>query len=400
MVILLGHLLLEIITEKLNLKRLSPVLPKEFEGYYDAEKYANSQKYTRENTKFQLLQSIFSTLLTVAFILLGGFNFVDIICRDFGFNTIATGLIFCGVLFFATYILNIPFSIYHTFVIEERYGFNKTTVKTFILDNIKSIIIGAIIGALALSGILYFFEKADSMAWVYSWTALTILQIVIMYLAPTVIMPLFNKFTPLEDGELKTSIENYAKQNNFALQGVFKMDGSKRTTKSNAFFTGFGRFRKIVLYDTLIENFNTEELVSILAHEVGHFKLKHIFKLLFISIISSGFMLFMMSLFIENKGLFDAFQMDYLSIYASLVFFGILYTPIQLAISVLSLYFSRNYEYQADQYAVTTAKKPKAMVEALKKLSVERLANLTPHPLKVWESYSHPPILQRLKEIS
>jgi STE24 endopeptidase len=399
LLVLAGSTLLEIITEYLNIKNLSQVLPKEFEGYYDAEKYANSQKYARENTRFQLIQTVLFSVITVSMILSGGFNYIDLWCRGLEFKAVTTGLVFCGVLGLGMFIINIPFSIYKTFVIEEKYGFNKTSAMTFVFDTVKGLILSILLGGLILSLVLLFFRRTGDMAWLYSWGALTTIQLVGTYLAPAIFMPLFNKFNPIEDGELKTSIEEYAKKQKFALKGVYKMDGSKRSTKANAFFTGFGNLRKIVLFDTLIEKFSVDELVSILAHEMGHFKLKHIFKMVSMSIINTGVMFFMLSLFINNEGLFTAFKMDNLSIYASLIFFGMLYTPLQLIISIFTMHLSRQYEYQADQYAVETVHKPEEFIEGLKKLSVDHLANLSPHPLKVWQNYSHPPILERIKAI-
>ena len=270
--IILFKYLLNLVIEILNLKYVDPQLPKEFIGYYDAEKYKKSQLYLKEKTNFGLIEDTFMTLITVGFILYGGFNIFDKFARGFGYGNIISGLIFLGILMLASQILSLPFAIYHTFVIEEKYGFNKTTIKTFILDIIKGLLIGAIIGGIAFSGILWFFEKAGTLAWMYCWIALTVFQLFLMFIAPVVIMPLFNKFIPLEDGLLKQTLEKYAKTQNFKMQGVFTMDGSKRSTKSNAFFTGFGKFRRIALFDTLIAKHTTDELVSVLAHEIGHYK--------------------------------------------------------------------------------------------------------------------------------
>ena len=390
---------LSLLVEKLNVKNASEKLPSEFEGFYDAEKYKLSQEYLKENVNFGLIKDTIFTTITVIFILSGGFNFIDIIARNFAKNPILTGLIFTGIITFAAQILSIPFSAYHTFCIEAKYGFNKTTIKTFILDMVKAFILTAIIGSAILSVIFWFFEAAGSMAWVYCWIAVTIFQLFLLFIAPVVIMPLFNKFIPLEEGELKSAIENYAKTQKFALAGVFKMDASKRSTKSNAFFTGFGKFRRIALFDTLIAKQTIDELVSVLAHEIGHYKKKHFIKGMFLSIITTGMMLFVLSFFINNKGLFEAFKMQNLSIYASLIFFGFLYSPINLFLSIFSNVISRKHEYEADKFAVTTYHKPEAFVTALKKLTVDNLSNLTPHPLKVFLDYSHPPVLKRIEAI-
>ena len=397
--ILLGDYLLNLVVEILNVRHLKTALPEEFEGWYDGEKYRKSQEYLKENTRFGILTDSITTPIIIGFILLGGFNAVDQLARSLHFGSILTGLVFAGVLLLASQLLDLPFSIYQTFVLEEKYGFNKTTPKTFILDILKSWGLAAILGSLLFSGILWFFEYAGSLAWLYCWIALTLFQLFLLFIAPVVIMPIFNKFVPLEEGELKTAIREYAAEQGFKMKGIFTMDGSKRSTKSNAFFTGFGRFRRIVLFDTLIEKHAVDELVSILAHEVGHYRKRHIFKSLVISILTTGLMFFILSLFINNKALFAAFGMQQTSIYASLFFFGFLYAPIEMVIGILGNILSRKHEYEADAYAVETTRKPQAMITALKKLSVDNLSNLTPHPLKVFLGYSHPPVLDRIKAI-
>ncbi len=403
LIIILAIIVIEyflgLLVEKLNIKNASDALPQEFEGFYDAEKYKLSQEYLKENTNFSLLKDTIFTIITIIFILIGGFNFVDNLARDFTKGPIITGLIFTGMIIFGAQILGLPFSAYHTFAIEAKYGFNKTTIRTFILDIIKAFILTAIIGSAILSAVFWFFQAAGNLAWVYCWIAITIFQLFLLFIAPVVIMPLFNKFIPLEEGELKTAIENYAKEQNFVLKGIFKMDASKRSTKSNAFFTGFGRFRRIALFDTLIAKHTTDELASVLAHEIGHYKKKHFIKGMLLSIITTGIMLFILSFFIKNPGLFAAFKMQNLSIYASLFFFGFLYSPINLFFSIFANVISRKHEYEADVFAVSTYRKPEAFIVALKKLTVDNLSNLTPHPLKVFLDYSHPPVLKRIEAI-
>ena len=397
--ILIVEYFFNLLVETLNLKNIKTHLPDEFTNLYDSEKYEKSQRYLKETTRFELSTDTLMTFLTIAFILAGGFNIVDRFSRNFGFGDIVTGLIFAAIIMLIMQVINIPLSAYNTFHIEEKYGFNKTTVKTFILDIIKSWLLIIILGGIIFSVILWFFGKTGDFAWLYCWAAVTIFQIFVMFLAPVVIMPLFNKFTPIKDCELKTTLEDYAEKENFKIKGIFTMDGSKRSTKSNAFFTGFGKFRRIVLFDTLIEKHSTDELVSILAHEIGHYKKKHILIHLLISIITSGIMFFILSFFLNNSGLFTAFKMENTSIYASLFFFGFLYAPIEMITSIFSNILSRKNEYQADEYSVKTYKKPDAMILALKKLSVDNLSNLTPHPFKVFLSYSHPPVLERIKSI-
>jgi STE24 endopeptidase len=397
--IIIGNYLLDIVVETLNVRHAKSDLPEEYKGYYDAEEYKKTQDYLKENTRFEIISGTITTPITVAFILIGGFNLVDQIARSFNFGPISTGLIFAGILMLASQIISIPFLAYSTFVIEEKYGFNRTTVRTFALDLLKSWLLTAMIGGTVFSIVLWFFGKAGNWAWLYCWVAVVLLQIVLTFFAPVVILPLFNKFYPLEDGELKTAIENYARSQNFRMKGVFRMDASKRSTKTNAFFTGFGRFRRILLFDTLIEKHSVDELVSILAHEMGHYEKKHIFKFVLMSIMTTGLMFFLISFFINNKGLFSAFKMQTTSIYASLIFFAFLYAPINVVVSIFSKMLSRRREYEADAYAVGTYRKPGSMISALKKLTVENLAKLTPHPLKVFLTYSHPPVLERIRAI-
>lgn len=399
LVILIGKYFLDLTIELLNLRHFNPELPPEFTDCYDADKYRKSQAYLKENTRLGLIASSVFTPLLIAFILLGGFNSVDQLARKFSLNSIPTGLIFAGILLLFSWLLNLPVSIYKTFVIEEKYGFNKTTVKTFILDILKSWLLIAAIGGIVFGGMIWFFDTAGKGGWIYCWAAITIFQLFLLFIAPVTIMPLFNKFVPLEDGELKTAIEKYAGAVRFKIKGVFKMDASRRSTKSNAFFTGFGRFRRIVLFDTLIQKHSIDELVSILAHETGHYKKKHILKNVFLSILSTGLMLFILSRFINNPDLFAAFKMQHVSVYAGLFFFAFLYAPLEMTISLFSKAMSRKYEYEADSYAARTFGKPEAMIKALKKLSVDNLSNLTPHPLMVFLSYSHPPVLERIRAL-
>lgn len=397
LVILIGDYLMELIVDILNVRHLKTDLPEAFEDLYDADRYKKSQQYLKETTRFGILINSVMTPVIIAFILLGGFNLVDRFARSFDLGMIPTGLIFAGTLMLLSQLLSIPFSIYSTFVIEEKYGFNQTTPKTFILDILKSWVLAALIGGALFSGVLWFFEKTGPAAWLYCWMAVTLFQVFLMFIAPVVIMPIFNKFVPLEEGELRKAIEDYAREQKFKMKGVFSMDGSKRSTKSNAFFTGFGRFRRIVLFDTLIDKHGTDELVSILAHEMGHYKKRHILKSLVISILSMGLMFYILSLFINNRALFDAFQMEQVSIYGSLFFFGFLYAPIDMILSIFGNMLSRKHEVEADRFAVTTYGRPGSMITALKKLSVDNLSNLTPHPLKVFLSYAHPPVLERIR---
>ncbi|MBW2567122.1 MAG: M48 family metallopeptidase [Deltaproteobacteria bacterium] len=376
--IIIGSYLLDTVVETVNVRHARTDLPEEYEGYYDAETYRKAQNYLKENTRFGIIADTVTTPIIIAFILVGGFNIVDQFAGSFQFGPIPTGLIFAGVLLLAFQMISIPFSIYNTFVIEEKYGFNRTTVRTFTLDILKSWLLAAVLGGVVFSIVLWLFNKAGDWAWAYCWVVVVLFQVGLVFVAPVVILPLFNKFYPLEDGELKTAIEKYAKSQDFKMKGVFKMDASKRSTKSNAFFTSFGRFRRIVLFDTLIKRHTLDELVSVLAHETGHYKKKHILKSILMSIITTGLLFFLLSLFINNEGLFSAFKMQNISIYASLFFFAFLYAPIDMVLSIFSNILSRKHEYEADAYAVSTYGKPESMISGLKKLTVDNLSNLTP----------------------
>ena len=393
---LIGEFLLRSIARYLNLKALSPNLPAEFVGFYDEEKYRQSQEYTRVNAKFAYVSSSFDLVVMVGFILLGGFNFVDGFARDWASMPIVRGFAFFGLLYLIRDVLSTPFALYETFVIEERFGFNKTTVKTYLLDKVKSYVLVAVLGAVLLGGILYFFEEIGDWGWLYAWALVTLFIIVAPSLFVTVIAPLFNKFTPLTDGALKDAIEEYSKGVRFPLTEISVMDGSRRSGHSNAYFSGFGKKKRIVLFDTLIEKHSVEELVAILAHEVGHYKKKHVLKGVFISIAHAGILFFLLSLFIENRGLFDAFQMERTSVYAGLVFFSILYSPIELVLSIVMNVVSRKHEFEADAFAADTIGSSEPLVNGLKTLSVSNLGNLTPDNMTVILNHSHPPILQRI----
>lgn len=397
--ILIGHYLINITIDLLNISNVTTSLPEEFADTYDAEKYQKSQRYLKDSTNFSIIEQTINLIITVGFIILGGFNVCDRIARSFEFNEIVTGLIFTGFLLLLQQILSLPFSIYSTFVIEKKYEFNKTTPQTFALDIIKGLLLTAIIGSIILCAIIWFFNSTGKFAWIYCWGFVIIFQIILLYIAPKFILPLFNKFTDLEDGDLKTAIKIYAEQENFHLKKIYKMDGSKRSTKSNAFFTGFGKNKTIALFDTLIDNHTTEELVAILAHEIGHYKMKHIIKNLVLSILTTGFMFYVLSLTINNVNLFNAFKMENLSVYASLIFFAFLYTPINFILSIVTNIISRKHEFEADKFAVNTYGHSENFINALKKLVVHNLSNLNPHPLKIFIDYSHPPVLNRIDAI-
>ncbi len=388
--------LLGTVANLLNLKALKIELPQALQGIYKPDEYRNSQLYTRSLTRFELICDTFTLVLMLSFWFAGGFNYLDQIVRAWSFIPILNGLLYIGVLLMAHSLIMLPFSIYTTFVIEERFGFNKTTPRTFMLDRVKGLALAILIGTPVLAGILVFFEYTGTYAWLYCWIAITIFSLFMQYVAPTWIMPLFNKFTPMDSGELKNAILNYAQSVKYPIKNVFVMDGSKRSSKSNAFFTGFGRNKRIALFDTLIEKHTIQELVAVLAHEIGHYKRKHILQGMIINILHTGVIFFLLSVFLGSTGLYQAFYMEQPSIYTGLLFFGLLYTPIELVLSMIMHVVSRRNEYEADRFVVETTQESGGLIDALKKLSTDNLSNLTPHPFYVFLNYSHPPLLQRV----
>ncbi|HSR53975.1 MAG TPA: M48 family metallopeptidase [Acidobacteriota bacterium] len=395
---LLAEYLLSLISDLLNLRALSDRLPREFEDVYDAEDYQRSQQYTRDRTRFGILTSSIQLAVLLAFWHLGGFNLLDLWVRELGYGALVTGLLYIGSLVLASSLLSLPFQIYSTFVIEERYGFNKTTPWTFVTDLLKGLALGVVLGGILLGGILWFFQTLGAQAWIYCWLAASAWTLFIQLIAPTWIMPLFNKFERLEDGELRESIMNYAHHVDFPLQNVYVMDGSRRSSKANAFFMGFGKRKRVALFDTLVEKQSVQELVAVLAHEVGHYKRRHITQNLIISLLHMGLLFFFLSFFLSEPGLFEAFYMDQVSIYAGLLFFGLLYSPIELLLSIAMQALSRKFEYEADAYAAQTYD-AQALVSALKKLARQNLSNLTPHAFYVFLNYSHPPMLKRIRAL-
>lgn len=396
---LAGGCLLWSVADLLNLRHMKPALPREFEGFYDAAKYATAAGYLREKTIFGIARRCALVVFAIAFILAGGFGTADRAARALGAGAVPTGLIFAGILLLAAQVVLVPFSAWNVFVIERKYGFNRMTVRTYVMDLLKSLALTAVLGGIVFSAVILLFERAGPLAWLYCWVAVSLFQLFVLFVAPVVIMPLFNRFVPMEDGELKRSIEKFAGEHDFKMKGVFTMDASRRSTKSNAMFTGFGRFRRIVLFDTLIRKHDPAELVCVLAHEVGHYKMRHVPKLIGLSFLTGGLMFYAVSLLIGYEPLFKAFRIAQPSVYAGLVIIVFLFMPVDAFLSMFGNWLSRKFEFEADAFAVGATGKPETMILALKKLSIDHLANLTPHPLKVFLDYSHPPVLHRIKAI-
>ena len=396
-IILFGYALGEIL-DWLNLRNNKAELPASAAGIYDEAQYAKSQRYHRVTARFSFITSVFSTLLILAILWLGGFGWLDSLLMKYVDNEIWLALAFFGSLFFASDIINIPFQLYATFVIEEKYGFNKTTLKTFFLDKLKGYLLGSILGGGILAILIYLVLSLGTGFWLVFWLTITVIMVVMNMFYTSLILPLFNTLTPLEGGSLREAIEAYSKSVNFPLTNIYVIDGSKRSSKANAFFSGLGKKKKVVLYDTLIEKHSDEELVAIFAHEVGHYKKKHIQQGLVLSVLQTGIMLFVLSLMIFNGQLSEALGATSMKIHLNLIAFGILYSPISMITGLFMNMISRKNEFEADRFAVSTADGTK-LAQALKKLSADNLGNLLPHRAYVFVNYSHPPLLIRLAAI-
>ena len=379
----------------LNMRSLQEKPPAEFVDQINEEDYAKSRDYTRTRSVFSLGTSIYMLIILFAFWWLGGFGWLDAKVRSFGLGSISTGVMYVGILYLAMHILTLPLSLYSTFGIEAKFGFNQTTPGLFAADFFRSLALSAVLGVPLLIALLWIFEKAP-MAWFWGWLATCAFMIAVVFLAPTLIMPLYNKFEPLEEGELKTEILEMAEKCKFPLNDISVMDGSKRSSKANAFFTGFGSTKRIVFFDTLVENHTVPELVAVLAHEIGHYKKRHLVKGLIISIVGSGIMFCLLGALLNNRGLFDAFSVKELSVYVSLVLFAILMQPVNNIVSVGGNWLSRKHEFEADAYARDATDDPEPLISALKKLSADNKSNLTPHPAFVFMNYSHPPVVERI----
>jgi len=386
------------VLDAINAKHYSDPIPETLNDVYDTEAYQKSQAYKTVNYKFGIWTSLFSFTLTLSFLLLDGFEYVDNIARSYTENPILMALIFFGIIMIASDIITTPFSYYKTFVIEEKFGFNKTTKKLFILDKLKGLVMMAIIGGGIISLIIWFYQLTGNQFWLYAWGIVTVFTIFMNMFYSKLIVPLFNKQTPLEDGELRTKISAYAESVGFNLEKIFIIDGSKRSTKANAYFSGFGNEKRVTLYDTLVNDLDDEEIVAVLAHEVGHYKKKHIIFNLVTSILLTGFTLFILSIFISNPLLSNAIGVELPSFHVGLIAFGLLYAPISELTSLIMNYVSRVFEYQADDYAKNTYK-AEPLITSLKKLSKNSLSNLTPHKAYVFMHYSHPTLLERVENL-
>lgn len=396
--ILILQFAVETLLDYLNAKRFNAPLPDEVAHLYDADAYAKSQAYKKANYRFGLWSSSFSLALTLAFLLFGGFGWIDSLAGGVSAHPLLRALAFFGILFLGSDLLGIPFSYYHTFVIEERFGFNKSTPALFLADKLKGWVLAALLGGGLLTAIMSFYEWAGAGFWVYAWALIALFTVFMNLFYSRLIVPLFNRQQPLEDGPLRERIQEYARKVGFELRQIFVIDGSKRSTKANAYFSGFGNQRRVTLYDTLLKDLDEQEVVAVLAHEVGHYKRNHILINLAASVVLTGVTLFVLSLFVNNPELSLALGVEQPSFHAALLSFALLYSPISELTGLVMNFFSRRFEFQADNYARETfAADP--LISSLKKLSRNHLSNLTPHPAYVFVHYSHPPLTQRIRNL-
>jgi STE24 endopeptidase len=400
--IIIAILLLDFFVERglayLNAKNVKSELPDKLKDLYNADEYAKQQDYFKANQKFGIISSTFSVVLILLMFVIGGFAFVNNFAEGVTQYPILVSLIFFGILFFLNDIVSTPFEIYDHFVIEQRFGFNKLTPKIFVADKLKGWALTVLIGGglLALIEQIYFW--AGNMFWLLAWILVGAFSIFITMFYSNLIVPLFNKQTKLEDGELRTEIEKFAAKAGFKLNNIFVIDGSKRSTKANAYFSGLGAKKRIVLFDTLIQDLTTEEIVAVLAHEVGHYKKKHTLYSLFLTLANSLIMLYLLGLFLNSDSLAQAFGVDKASFHLNVLAFGLLYTPVSMLLGIGLNVFMRHNEYQADAYAAQYGL-GEPLISGLKKLSVKSLSNLQPHPSYVFFYYSHPTLLQRMEAI-
>ncbi|HPK04503.1 MAG TPA: M48 family metallopeptidase [Bacteroidales bacterium] len=397
--ILVTDFLFELWLDFINYRHHSTHIPDELKGIYDEEQYSRQQEYKKANTRFGLISGIFGFLVMMIFILASGIPWADGIIRSITTHPVLMALLFFGSLMLVSDILSIPFAVYQTFVIEERFGFNKTTPLTFVLDKLKGWLLGAIIGGGLLSLIIWIYMKTPQMLWIYAWIAISIFSVLMTLVYSSIIVPLFNKQTPLEAGELRDSILQFVNKAGFKLKNIFVIDGSKRSTKANAYFTGIGPEKRIVLYDTLINDLEKTEIVAVLAHETGHYKKKHIWINLITGILQTGIILLLFSVFIGSPELSAAFGVEEHSFHIGMIAFGILFSPISFVLGIFLNLWSRKAEYQADRFAKNYGF-GKELINSLKKLTQKNLGNLTPHPLYVFFHYSHPTLLQRIRAIN
>ncbi|TVR68543.1 MAG: M48 family peptidase [Marinilabiliales bacterium] len=397
-IFVIASFIAEALFEYLNSTRRTPRLPDELKEIYDEDRYAKSIEYEKVKQRYSLLRSFVGMTIILAMLFLGGFALVDRISWTLSDTPVVTALVFFGIIMLASDIISLPFDWYGTFVIEERFGFNRSTPKLFITDRIKGWLLGLLIGGGLLALVTWFYYLTTEWFWVWALILITLFMIFMNLFYSTLIVPLFNKQTPLEPGELKEEISAMSNNTGFRLDDVFVIDGSRRSTKANAYFAGLGRKKRIVLFDTLISDLKVKEIVAVLAHEIGHYKKRHIFAGMAVSAVTTAVTLYILSVMLASPRLSVALGAVEPSFHMGLVAFGILYSPVSAAFSVAGNWLSRRNEYEADRFAARYSS-ARNLADALKKLTVKNLSNLRPHPLYVYVYYSHPPLLERLKAL-
>jgi len=402
---LLVDFCLERTSDLLNLRSLRKAPPRDLADLYDPETYRRSQEYTRARTRLGVVSASVSLAVLLGFWAAGGFGALDRWLRGLdwlrglgldGWGTVELGLVYLGVLALGAGALSLPFAAYSTFVIEERFGFNRTTVGTFVVDLVKGLVLSAIVGAPLLASVLWLFDRLDHLAWLVCWAVASVYTLTVQWLGPRVLLPLFNRFEPLAEGPLREAVIGYARSEGYALDGVTVMDASRRSSKANAFFTGFGRTKRLTLFDTLVDKLSVAEVVAVVAHEMGHFKRGHVARGIALGVAHQGAVLFLLSLVLGQPGLYRAFGVEGTPIYAGLLFFGLLMTPFERLLGLGLNAIMRRHELEADRYAAETTGRPDALISGLEKLTADHLSNLTPHRLHVILHHAHPPLERRI----
>ena len=399
LIAVIGYYFLDLAAKLLNLASLRTTVPEEFAAFYDEQRYRRSQEYTRTNTFFEIACSSVTLVAFLVFWRLGGFNALDLWLRSFQLPAVATGVAYFAALCIARELLLLPFELYDTFVIEQRFGFNRSTLGTFVADRIKQWVLSGILMSAIVALVLFLFEHFGSRAWLVAWGATALASVFLMYIAPSIVLPLFYRLKPVASGELRERVTKFCNRHRFPIRDLLIIDGSRRSSKANAFFIGFGRNKRIALYDTLINNHTIGELLAVLAHEVGHFKHRHVIKQFLFGQLNLLILFFAASFFLSYTGLFTAFGVSSPSYYVGLALFLLLVRPVAILFGVIGNFWSRRHEFEADQFAAEALRDASSLILALKKLSRDNLSNLSPHPLLVALHFTHPPVLARINAL-
>lgn len=397
-VLMLGDFALERILSILNMRHSTQPVPDILSGIYDEEKYTRQQSYFRTNVRLGMVSSVCSFLLTFGLFVFKGFAWIDGLARMCTSNELLVSLLFFLFFGILSALVGLPFQIYDTFVVEERFGFNKVTPKLFILDRLKGWILSILISGLLLTAVIFIYQLLPDYFWLVAWAVVSAFSLFMSLFYSELIVPLFNKQTPLPEGELRSAIEAFANKTGFSLKNIYVIDNSKRSTKANAYFTGWGKKKRIVLYDTLIDLMSTDEIVAVLAHEIGHNKYKHTIKHIVVSLLTNLLMFYLLGLVLKYDVFAQAAGCEKASFHVNMLVFGVLYTPLSLLMGLAGNVLSRSNEFQADAFVKENGMAD-ALVSALKKLSAQSLSNLTPHPAYVFFNYSHPTLYERVKAL-